>query len=62
MKAPIDRFKGKSQKEIYEKERLLDKDNLENKDQLAMFLAATRVFMPWVLLILSPLIILALVI
>ena len=62
MKAPIDRFKGKSQKEIHEKERLLDKDNLENKDQLAMFLAAMRVFMPWVLLILSPLIILALVI
>ncbi|ACV28075.1 Uncharacterised protein [Anaerococcus prevotii] len=62
MKAPIDRFKGKSQKEIYEKERLLDRDNLENNDQLAMFLAAMKVFMPWVLLILSPLIILALLI
>ena len=60
MKAPIDRFKGKSHEEIYEKERLLDKDNLEKKDQLAMFLAAMKVFMPVVLLLLAPLFLLAL--
>ena len=60
MKAPIDRFKGKSRNEIYEKEKLLDKDNLDKNDQLAMFLAAMKVFLPWLLLILSPLIIFAL--
>lgn len=51
MKRPIDRFKGKSKEEIYEKERLLDQDNLEKHDKLAMFLAAMKVFMPPVLLI-----------
>ena len=60
MKAPIDRFKGKSREEIYEKEKLLDKENLDKNDQLAMFLAAMKVFLPWLLLILSPLIIFAL--
>ena len=44
MKAPIDRFKGKSLEEIYKKERLLDRDNLDKNDQLAMFLAAMKVF------------------
>ena len=52
MKAPIDRFKGKSPEEIYEKEELLEKDNLEKHDRFAMFLAAMKVFMPPVLLIL----------
>lgn len=62
MKAPIDRFKGKSLEEIYKKERLLDRYNLDKNDQLAMFLAAMKVFLPWLLLILSPLIIFALLI
>ena len=62
MKAPIDRFKGKSPEEIYEKESLLDKDNLDKHDQMAMFIAAMKVFLPWVLLILSPFIIFALII
>ena len=52
MKAPIDRFKGKSPEEIYEKEELLEKDNLEKHDRFAMFLAAMKVFLPPVLLIL----------
>ncbi|MDD7464289.1 MAG: hypothetical protein SOW41_02485 [Anaerococcus sp.] len=51
MKKPIDRFKGKSKEEIEEKERLLDQDNLEKHDKLAMFLAALKVFLPPVLLI-----------
>ena len=55
MKRPIDRFKGKSFEEIEEKESLLDQDNLERGDKLAMFLAAMRVFMPFVLLLLAPL-------
>ena len=46
MKAPIDRFKGKSPEEIYEKESLLDKDNLDKHDQMAMFMAAMKVFLP----------------
>ena len=54
MKRPIDRFKGKTREEIEEKESLLDEDNLERGDRLAMFLAAMRVFMPFVLLILAP--------
>ena len=41
MKRPIDHFKNKSKEEIYEKD-----------DRLAMFLAAMKVFMPPVLLIL----------
>ena len=59
MKRPIDRFKGKSREEIEEKESLLDEDNLERGDKLAMFLAAMRVFMPFVLLLLAPLFLLA---
>ena len=46
MKRPIDRFKGKTREEIEAKEDLLDRDNLEKGDKLAMFLAAMRVFMP----------------
>lgn len=52
MKRPIDPFKEKSPDEIYEKEELLEKDNLEKDDKLAMFLAAMKVFLPPVLLIL----------
>ncbi|MDU7164052.1 MAG: hypothetical protein E6296_05875 [Anaerococcus vaginalis] len=52
MKRPIDPFKEKSPDEIYEKEELLEKDNLEKDDRLAMFLAAMKVFLPPVLLIL----------
>lgn len=59
MKRPIDRFKGKTREEIEEKESLLDKDNLEKGDRLAMFLAAMRVFMPFVLLILAPIFLIA---
>lgn len=59
MKRPIDRFKGKSREEIEAKEDLLDRDNLERGDKLAMFLAAMRVFMPFVLLLLAPLFLLA---
>lgn len=59
MKRPIDRFKGRSREEIEEKEDLLDEDNLERGDKLAMFLAAMKVFMPFVLLLLAPLFLLA---
>lgn len=62
MRAPIDRFKDKSPEEISRKESLLDKDNLDKHDQLAMFLAAMKVFLPWVLLILSPFLILAILV
>lgn len=59
MKRPIDRFKGKTREEIEAKEDLLDRDNLERGDKLAMFLAAMRVFMPFVLLLLAPLFLIA---
>ncbi|WP_296114432.1 hypothetical protein [uncultured Anaerococcus sp.] len=59
MKRPIDRFKGRSREEIEEKEDLLDEDNLERGDKLAMFLAAMKVFMPFVLLLIAPLFLLA---
>ncbi len=59
MKRPIDRFKGKTLEEIEEKESLLDKDNLERGDRLAMFLAAMKVFMPFVLLLLAPIFLIA---
>lgn len=52
MKRPVDPFKNKTKEEIYEKEGLLEKDNLEKDDRLAMFLAAMKVFLPPVLLIL----------
>ena len=59
MKRPIDRFKGKTREEIEAKEDLLDRDNLEKGDRLAMFLAAMRVFMPFVLLLLAPIFLIA---
>lgn len=59
MKRPIDRFKGKSREEIEEKEDLLDYDNLERGDKLAMFIAAMRVFMPFVFLLLAPIFLIA---
>lgn len=59
MKRPIDRFKGKTREEIEAKEDLLDMDNLERGDKLAMFLAAMRVFMPIVLLLLAPIFLIA---
>ena len=59
MKGPIDRFKGKTREEIEAKEDLLDRDNLERGDKLAMFLAAMRVFMPIVLLLLAPIFLIA---
>ncbi|WP_297281257.1 hypothetical protein [uncultured Anaerococcus sp.] len=59
MKKPIDRFEDKSEDEIYQKERLLDEDNLEDNDRLAMFLAALRVFLPGLLIVIAPLILLA---
>ncbi|MDU2829146.1 MAG: hypothetical protein E6Z21_07520 [Anaerococcus vaginalis] len=52
MKRPIDPFKNKTKEEIYEKEELLEEDNLEKNDRFAMFLAAMKVFLPPVLLIL----------
>ena len=59
MKRPIDRFKGKTREEIEAKEDLLDRDNLEKGDKLAMFLAAMRVFLPFVLLLLAPIFLIA---
>ena len=59
MKRPIDRFKGKTREEIEAKEDLLDRDNLEKGDRLAMFLAAMRVFLPFVLLLLAPIFLIA---
>ncbi len=59
MKRPIDRFSGKSDEEIYEKTHLLDENNLEKGDRLAMFLAAMRVFLPGLLLVIGPLLLLA---
>ncbi|MFO3665925.1 hypothetical protein ACCQ41_06670 [Anaerococcus sp. ENR0831] len=59
MKKPIDRFSGKNADEIYEKENLLDENNLEKDDKLAMFLAAIRVFLPGLLLVIGPLLLLA---
>lgn len=53
MKRPYDPFEEKSSEEIYEKEELLEDDNLEKHDKLAMFLAAMKVFLPPVLLILG---------
>ena len=59
MKRPIDKFKDKSKEEIDKKESLLDPDNLEKSDKLAMFLAAIRVFMPFVILIFLPFLLIA---
>ncbi len=62
MKGPIDRFKGKSNEEIYQKNNLLDEDNLEKGDRLAMFLAALKVFLPGLLIVVGPLLLLAILI
>lgn len=59
MRRPIDRFSGKTEDEINEKNHLLDEDNLEKGDRLAMFLAAMRVFLPGLLLVIGPLLLLA---
>lgn len=59
MRKPIDRFSEKNADEIYEKENLLDENNLEKDDKLAMFLAALRVFLPGLLLVIGPLLLLA---
>ena len=59
MKKPIDRFSSKSADEIYEKENLLDEDNLEKDDRLAMFLAAMKVFLPGLLIVIVPLLLVA---
>ena len=58
MKKPIDRFSGKNADEIYEKENLLDENNLEKDDKLAMFLTAMKVFLPGLLLVVGPLLML----
>ena len=62
MKRPIDRFKGKTSEEIYQKNNLLDEDNLEKGDRLAMFLAALKVFLPGLLIVVGPLLLLAILI
>ena len=59
MRKPIDSFSEKNADEIYEKENLLDENNLEKDDKLAMFLAAIKVFLPGLLLIIGPLLLLA---
>ena len=59
MRKPIDRFSEKNADEIYEKENLLYENNLEKDDKLAMFLAAIRVFLPGLLLVIGPLLLLA---
>ncbi|WP_394022337.1 hypothetical protein ACF3NF_04390 [Anaerococcus martiniensis] len=59
MRKPIDMFSEKNADEIYEKENLLDENNLEKDDKLAMFLAAIRVFLPGLLLVIGPLLLLA---
>jgi len=62
MKRPIDRFSGKSDEEIYQKESLLDEDNLEENDRLAMFLAALKVLFPALLIVVGPLLLFAILI
>ena len=59
MRKPIDRFSDKNADEIYEKENLLDEDNLEKDDRLAMFLAAMKVFLPGLLIVIAPLLLVA---
>ena len=59
MRKPIDSFSEKNADEIYEKENLLDENNLEKDDKLAMFLAAIKVFLPGLLLVIGPLLLLA---
>lgn len=59
MRKPIDRFSGKSNEEIYQKESLLDDDNLEKYDRLAMFLAALKVLFPALLIVVGPILLFA---
>lgn len=59
MRKPIDRFSGKSNEEIYQKESLLDDDNLEKYDRLAMFLAALKVLLPALLIVVGPILLFA---
>ena len=59
MRKPIDRFSGKSRDEIYKKESLLEDDNLEKYDKLAMFLAAIKVLFPALLIVVGPILLFA---
>ena len=59
MRKPIDRFSGKSSDEIYQKESLLEDDNLEKYDKLAMFLAALKVLFPALLIVVGPILLFA---
>ena len=59
MRTPIDRFSGKNQDEIYQKESLLEDDNLEKNDRFAMFLAALKVLSPALLIVVGPLLLFA---
>jgi len=59
MRKPIDRFSGKSNEEIYQKESLLEEDNLEKYDRLAMFLAALKVLFPALLIVVGPILLFA---
>ncbi|WP_073998721.1 hypothetical protein [Anaerococcus urinomassiliensis] len=59
MRKPIDRFSGKSNDEIYQKESLLEDDNLEKYDKLAMFLAALKVLFPALLIVVGPILLFA---
>lgn len=59
MRKPIDRLSGKSNEEIYQKESLLEEDNLEKYDRLAMFLAALKVLLPALLIVVGPILLFA---
>ena len=59
MRKPIDRFSDKTNEEIYQKESLLDEDNLEENDRLAMFLAALKVLFPALLIVVGPILLFA---
>ena len=61
MRKPIDRFSGKSNEEIYQKESLLEDDNLEKYDRLAMFLAALKVLFPALLIVVGPILLFAII-
>ena len=59
MRKPIDRFSDKSNEEIYQKESLLEDDNLEKYDRLAMFLATIKVLFPALLIVVGPILLFA---
>lgn len=59
MRKPIDRFSDKTNEEIYQKESLLEDDNLEKYDKLAMFLAAIKVLFPALLIVVGPILLFA---